>query len=226
MSILDRFTTIIKANVNDLLNRAEDPEKMIDQYLVDLTESLAEVKQGTAGVMAEEARCRRLVEDNAAQVKRMEDLARKALAAGNEGDARTFLAKKQELEVKGGELQKALDAAEENSRKMREMHDKLVSDINELKSRRENIRAKAAVAKTQQQVTQYAGSTDRAAGAIDAFNRMEEKVDRMLDSSEAMAELNATPKDAAEELAAKYAGAGDTVAVDAELARLKQEMGL
>ena len=53
MGMLDRFTDIIKANVNDLLDRAEDPSKMVDQYLRDLTESLAEVKQETAGVMAE-----------------------------------------------------------------------------------------------------------------------------------------------------------------------------
>lgn len=64
MGMLDRFTDIIKANVNDLLDRAEDPSKMVDQYLRDLTESLAEVKQETAGVMAEEARTERQVKEN------------------------------------------------------------------------------------------------------------------------------------------------------------------
>ena len=56
MGILDRFTDIIKANINDLLDRAEDPAKMIDQYMRELTDNLAEVKQETAAVMAEEAR--------------------------------------------------------------------------------------------------------------------------------------------------------------------------
>ena len=55
MGILERFTDIIKANINDLLDRAEDPAKMIDQYLRDLTENLAEVKKETAGVMAQES---------------------------------------------------------------------------------------------------------------------------------------------------------------------------
>ena len=59
MGILERFTDIIKANINDLLDRAEDPAKMIDQYLRDLTENLAEVKKETAGVMAQESRARR-----------------------------------------------------------------------------------------------------------------------------------------------------------------------
>ena len=64
MGILDRFTDIVKANINDLLDKAEDPAKMIDQYMRELTESLAEVKEQTASVMAEETRTKRLVDEN------------------------------------------------------------------------------------------------------------------------------------------------------------------
>ena len=226
MSILDRFTTIIKANINDLLDKAEDPAKMVDQYLIDLGDSLAKVKEETASVMAEEKRCKRLVDENNAEVARMESLARKALSAGNEGDARTFLAKKQQLEANGTELQKAADAARANADKMRQMHDKLVSDIEQLKARRESIKAKSAVAKTQAMVNEMTSGTDRAAGAIDAFNRMEAKVNKQLDTAESMAELNAKPADDVESLEAKYAGAADSSAVDEELAKLKAEMGL
>ncbi|MDO4849323.1 MAG: PspA/IM30 family protein [Coriobacteriia bacterium] len=226
MSILDRFTTIIKANINDLLDKAEDPAKMVDQYLIDLGDNLAKVKEETAGVMAEEKRCQRLVDDNNAEIARMESLAKKALSAGNEGDARTFLAKKQQLEANGAELQKAADAAKANADKMRQMHDKLVSDIEQLKARRESIKAKSAVAKTQTMVNEMTSGTDRAAGAIDAFNRMEAKVDKQLDTAESMAELNAKPADDVESLEAKYAGAADSSAVDDELAKLKAEMGL
>ena len=101
MGMLDRFADIIKANVNDLLDRAEDPAKMVDQYLRDLAESLAEVKEETAGVMAEEARTARMVSENNKEVEKYDGLARRALQAGNEGDARTFLAKKQQLEAQG-----------------------------------------------------------------------------------------------------------------------------
>ena len=226
MGILDRFTTIVKANINELLDKAEDPAKMVDQYLVDLTESLADVKRETAGVMAEEARTKRAADANAEEVSRMEDLAKKALKAGNEGDARVFLAKKQKLETAGAELQKAADAARANADKMRQMHDKLVSDIEDLKSRRETIKAKMAVAKTQEKVAGYTSGADKAESAIEAFNRMEEKADRMLDTADAMAELNTEPVDDAETLAEKYAGAANDAAVDDELARLKAEMGL
>ena len=226
MGILDRFATIVKANINELLDKAEDPAKMVDQYLVDLTESLADVKRETAGVMAEEARTKRAADANAEEVSRMEDLAKKALKAGNEDDARVFLAKKQKLEAAGAELQKAADAAKANADKMRQMHDKLVSDIEDLKGRRETIKAKMAVAKTQEKVAGYTSGADKAESAIEAFNRMEEKADRMLDTADAMTELNTEPVDDAEALAQKYAGATDDAAVDDEIARLKAEMGL
>lgn len=226
MGILDRFTTIVKANINELLDRAEDPAKMIDQYLVDLTDSLAEVKRETAGVMAEEKRTKRLVDDNAAEVDRMEQLAKKALSAGNEGDARAFLGKKQQLAAAGAELVKAYETAHANADKMRQMHDKLVGDIENLKSRRETIKAKVAVAKTQEQVAGFTSGSDRAESAIAAFDRMEAKADRMLDTADAMAELNEEPVDEVAALEEKYASVTDDAAVEDELARLKAEMGL
>lgn len=225
MGILNRFTTIMKANINALLDKAEDPAKMVDQYLIDLNQSLAEVKSETAVVIAEEKRTARLVEKNAAESNRMESLAKKALQAGNEDDARVFLAKKQQIDATGEELKKAADAAHANADKMRQMHDKLVSDIDGLKTRRETIKAKSAVAKTQNRVNGLVGN-DKAEGAIDAFNRMEAKVDRDLDTAEAMTELNEQPVDEAEELERKYTGAASDSAVEDELSRLKSEMGL
>lgn len=226
MGMLDRFADIIKANVNDLLDRAEDPAKMVDQYLRDLVESLAEVKEETAGVIAEEARCARAVAENKREVEKYDGLVRRALEAGNEGDARTFLAKKQQLEAQGEGLATAADAARGNADKMREMHDKLVRDIETLRGRREAIKAKVAVARTQDKVNEASSAGDGAAAALSAFDRMEAKADEMLDRSNAMADLNAAPVDAAAELERKYAEAGSTAAVDDELARLKEEMGL
>lgn len=226
MGILERFSDIIKANVNDLLDKAEDPSKMIDQYLRELTDDLAEVKEETAAVMAEEQRCKRLVDDNNAEIERYDGLARKALAAGNEGDARVFLTKKQQLEKSGQGLQEAYDAAHENSVKMRQMHDKLVNDINELNSRRDSIKAKVSVAKTQEKINDLSAGSDKAAGAMSAFERMEAKADSMLDQANAKAELNSTPTDEAEALEAKYAGYAGDESVDEELARMKAEMGL
>ena len=225
MGILDRFSTIVKANINALLDKAEDPSKMIDQYLTELMESLAEVKKETAGVMAEESRTRAKVEANRAEVQKYADLAKKALQAGNDGDARVFIAKKQQLETAGQGLTEAYDVARGNAEKMRQMHDKLVGDIEELKRRRETIKAKVAVAKTQSKLNEFSSGSEKAADAISAFERMEEKADRMLDREAALAELNAKPVDEAAELEAKYCSAAPA-AVDDELARMKAELGL
>ena len=225
-NILERFNTIIKSNINALLDKAEDPAKMIDQYLLDLRESLAEVKKETAGVMAEEARCRRAYEENQRDVEKYEGLAKRALSAGSEEDAKVFLAKKLELETKGADLKKIYDTARENADKMRQMHDKLVGDINSLETRKAAVKAKVAVAKTQEKVNEITSGSEKASGTIAAFEQMEAKADQMLDQANAMTELNAKKNDTAESLADKYEKAGSTAEVDDALAKLKAEMGL
>lgn len=224
MGILDRFGDIIKANVNAVLDKMEDPAKMIDQYLRDMMEDLAEVKRETAGVMAEETRTRRQLEDNQKEVARYQELAKKALTAGNEGDARVFLEKKQQLEQQGAALQAAYDMARGNAEKMRQLHDKLTADISQLQTRRQAVKAKVAVARTQEKVNQYSAAGDRAQQAQDAFTRMEQKADAMLDRANAMAELNQPAPDAAAALEEKYSQG--SAAVDEELAKLKAELGL
>ncbi len=225
MAILERFGDIIKANINSIIDKMEDPEKMIDQYLRDMMEDFAEVKESTAGIMAEETRTKRLVDENEAEVAKYANYAKKALTAGNEGDARTFIAKKQELENIGAGLMTTYAAAHENAVKMRQMHDKLASDIETLKSRREMIKAKVAVAKTQEKLNDASASLSTAQGAMSAFNRMEDKASRMLDQANAMAELNAEPVDEAKALEEKYATAGGA-SVDEEILNLKKELGL
>ena len=204
MSILSRFKDIMSANINALLDKCEDPAKMIDQYLRQLKEDLAEVKQETAAVMAEEQRTKRLVDDNAAEIAKYTDLAKKALTAGNEGDAKVFITKKQELEAHQADLEKTYALAHANAEKMREMHDKLTGDIQELEQRRLNVKAKMSVAKTQDKLNKINDSMKSAAGSMEAFERMEAKADRLLDEANSMAELNEEPKDSAEEIAKKF----------------------
>lgn len=225
MSILSRFNDIIKANINALLDKAEDPAKMIDQYLREMTDDLAEVKRETASVMAEETRTMRLADENQAQVDKYDALARKALQAGNETDARVFLARKQELEAAGAGLKTAYAAAHENAVRMREMHDKLARDIETLKSRRQSIKAKVTVAKTQEKINELSSASEKVNGAMGAFERMEEKANAMLDEANAMSKLNNFSVDEALKLEEKYAKE-NAPSVDDALAKLKEEMGL
>jgi phage shock protein A len=225
VAILERFGDIIKSNVNAILDKMEDPSKMIDQYLNNMMDDLAEVKRSTAGVMAEETRTKRLVDENQAEVSKYEEYAKKALAAGNENDARVFIAKKQELENIGAGLMTAYAAAHENAVKMRQLHDKLTSDIEALKARKQVIKSKVAIAKTQETINKVSSVSKRSQGAEDKFRKMEEKANRMLDEANAMSELNMEPIDEAKQLEEKYASQG-SASVDEELKKLKEQMGI
>lgn len=226
MGIISRFKDIMAANINALLDKAEDPEKMIDQTMRNLTKDLASVKEETAAVMADEQRCRRELDECNSEIAKMQSYAEKALLAGNEGDATKFLQQKSQLTAKQASLQQTYDVASANAMKMRQMHDKLVNDINELNTRRDAIKAKMKVAKTQQRLNKLNSSIGDSSGSISAFERMEAKADSMLDKANAMSELNlSVDESGVDALAAKYDAAPDT-AIQSELEALKAQMGL
>lgn len=224
MSILTRFKDIMSSNINSLLDKAEDPEKMIDQYLRNLNKDLGTVKAETASIMAEEKRSRRSVEECNAEIEKMQNYAIKALEADNENDARKFLEQKNGLETKLVELTKSLEVAEANTVQMRQMHDKLVDDIGELNSRQSMLKGKASVAKTQKRMNELGASVNGANASVSAFDRMEEKINKSLDEAEAMSELNKNKSDDIKDLAQKYDEAPSNE-VDDELAALKAKLG-
>ena len=225
--ILERFKTIMSSNINALLDKMEDPEKMIDQYLRDMEKDLGSVKAETVAVMAQESAVKRKVTECEDEIKKMESYAKKALQAGNEADARMFLEKKESIKMKLESLEKEKMIAVENSLKRREMHDKLTSDIQKLNAKRNEIKAKIKMAKSAQKINSMTSSTG-ISGKMDSFNSIEEKVDRMLDEANASIELNSSKKDEVDDLMKKYDSVEpeSSSAVDEELERLKKEMGL
>ncbi len=226
MGILARFKDIMSSNINALLDKMENPEKMIDQYLRNLQEDLGKVRAETAAVMAEETRAKRELDECVKEVEKMQSYAQKAVLAGNDNDARTFLEKKQQLTTKQASLEIAYTGAAENAAKMRQMHDKLVTDINELIARRDTIKAKVKVAKTTERVNKMTSSISGSEADLAAFDRMEAKANRMLDEANAMTELNLNkPGSTIEQMQAKYDHVPSS-AVDDELAALKAELGI
>lgn len=223
MGILTRFKDIMASNINALLDKAEDPEKMIDQCLRNLNSDLGKVKAETASIMAEEQRSKRGLDECTSEINKMQNFAVKALESGNEDDARKFLEKKASLTNKQSGLQEAYNLASANAAQMRQMHDKLVNDINELESRKDMIKGKMAVAKTQERINKIGSSVSSANNSISAFDRMEAKANKMLDSANAMAELNQGPKDDIADLTAKYSSPSSEV--EDELAALKASLG-
>ena len=226
MGVIQRFADIMSANINALLDKAEDPSKMIDQYLRNLQKDLENVKEETATVMAEEKRCERELKECNAEIAKLQAYAEKAILAGNDNDAKQFLMKKTAMVEKQAGLQQAYEAAAANSSKMKQMYDKLCSDIATLNARKDAVKAKVAVAKTQEKINKIGSSMQGAAKDLSAFDRMEAKANQMLDKANAMAELNsaAGTDSGVEDLMSKY-DAQPSVAVEDELAALKARLG-
>ena len=226
MGILSRFRDIMASNVNALLDKAEDPEKMIDQYLRDLEADYAEVKAETASVMADAKSAQRKVDSCNEEIKKMEQYAVKAVQAGNDDDARKFLAKKAELTENLTTYQKNLDIASANAEKMKNLHNKLEEDISAMKAKRDSLKAKAKVAEAQKKINELGANADKAGSTIAAFARMEEKIDRMTDEADSVVELDAGADDV-DSLAAKYDTPASTApSVDDDLAALKASLGM
>lgn len=223
MSILGRFKDIMTSNINALLDKAEDPEKMVDQILRDLNKDLRNVKSETATIIAEEKRKKRELDELLKDIDKMENYAMKALEQGNEDDARQFLAKKQEFTDKEENLKQSYELSVENSLKMKEMHSKLVKDIEELESRKTTIKSKMSMAKTQEKMNKLGSSTTKVGDSMSAFERMEAKANEALDKAEAMNELDQTISDDIEDLTKKY-DLQERDSVDDELERLKNKL--
>ena len=222
--ILSRFKTIMEANINALLDKAEDPVKMADQLARDLEKDLGEVKAETVSVMAEEKRAKRAYDEGVAEVEKLQRYAEKAVLAGNDADAKVFLSEKAAKAANLESLKGAWDLAAANAAKMREMHDKLTDQLKQVEDRKAAIRAKAAMVKSQQKANEI--KSDLGGSSLAAFDALEEKLNRKLDEAEAAAELN-TKKDDMADLMAKY---DDTATVqdsgvEDELAALKAKLG-
>ena len=225
MGILSRFKDIMSSNINALLDKAEDPEKMIDQTLRNLNSDLAKVKEETAEVMADEAKAKRNLDECNAEIARMQQYAEKAVVAGNDADATRFLSEKAKLVAKQATLQQVYDVSAANAMKMRQMHDKLVNDIAEHDSRKDAIKAKIRLAKAQQDINKMTSKVN-SESSFASFQRMEDKADAMLDVASDEAELNATTASSeVDSLASKYDASPDA-AVQDELAALKAKMGV
>lgn len=222
MGILQRFQDIMSSNINAMLDKLEDPSKMIDQTLRSLNEDYAKVKNETAGVMADEQKAYRLYNECIAEIDKLQDYAKKALERENESDARQFLTKKSEFVQKEITLKQNYILAQENSLKMRQMHDKLQQQLNDLNARKDTIKTKLAMAKTQEKINTVSDTSNKIQGGLSAFARMEEKANKAYDSANAMHELNKSNNEI-EELTSKYDTASKSD-IDDELNLLKEQM--
>jgi len=178
----------MKANVNHMLSRAEDPEKSVNEYIRRLSSDLGQVKAETTAVLSDESRAKRALDECSAEVKKLQRYAEKSAESGDEDKARGFLEKKVKLADKLNELQAAYERASAKAKMMKHMNDKLVADLGQLEARHAELKVRMADAKAQQQANERNASTGRAESALKA---MEDKANQALNEAEALAELRA-----------------------------------
>jgi len=232
MGILSRFKDIMSANLNSLLDNAEgkNADKLLENYVRQAKEDLETVKAETAGVMADETGAKRKVDEIDAQIAKMDKYAAQAVQAGNDDDARKFLAEKASLKTQKADADKVYQAAKANADRMRALTDKLMDDINSADSKLAELKSKLAVAKQTEHMNQMADKIGHMTGstAIDTnYDRLEDAVQKRIDQADAMAKLNDQIGDSdVDDLMDKYDSTGEgNPDVDDELAALKAKLG-
>ncbi len=224
MGILSRFKDIMSSNINAGLDKMENPEKMIDQTIRNLQKDLADVKNETALVKAEEMRAERKYQEASHNVTAYQNYAIKALQSGNEDDARKFLAEKVKAEELLTTAQQTLECAKVNSERMTALFNKLSADVQTLESKRADLKAKFAAAKAQERINKMMVGVPDGADSVAAFEKYEAKANAAFDKATAMAELNASNDNGMSDLMSKYSNNSSNSSVDAELEKLKASL--
>jgi phage shock protein A len=223
MGIFSRLAQLIKSNLNDLISKSEDPEKMLNQLVLDMNNQLVEAKKQVASAIADEKRLAKQGEQETANATEWERRAMMALRAGNEDLAKEALARKKEHDTLAATFQdqwtKQKTSVDALKRSLRALNDKI-----EEAKRKKNIliaRKKRAEAQKSIQETMH-GLKDQS--AFETFDRMAGKIDQLEAEAEAGAEI--AEEYTGDTLASKFAGLEQTAGAEDDLLALKRKMGL
>ena len=226
MGLFDRLATLLKSNINDLISKAENPEKMLDQIVVDMQNQLGRAKQQVAAAIADE---KRLKDQFEAEYKQSQDWENKAMLAVKEGRddlAKQALVRQAEHYEHAATLEATWHAhvleTEKLKNSLRDLNDK----IQEAKRKKNLLLARQRRAQAQQKISETMSSMSEKS-AFEAFARMEEKIatnERMLQASTEIEEEFTGDRLAGDfKRLEKQAGSANA---DQQLLALKQKMGL
>jgi len=226
MNLFDRFQRVAKSNINNLLKTMEDPEKIMTQAVEDMQADLVKVRQSYAEVTATQ---RRLLKQKEAADSLVDDWyqrAQLALQKSNDGLAKEALTRRQQqVEVSNG-LQSQIDAQVSSIDQLYNGMQALESKIMEARSKKDQLVAKARTAQSTQKVNDMLSGVSGKT-SVDAFERMEQKVEALEAAAEVSAEMgdlgNMLPGGSSIEKEFKMLEAGD--AVDDELKKMKGLLG-
>lgn len=219
MSIIERIGTILRANINDLLTRAEDPEKIINQTLIDMRQAQYEARMEVARAIAEGKKLERDVNSNRAEAGSWMSKAEAALKSEREDLAREALRRRKASDDLAEGLNEQLQQHNEAVERLKTQLRALDAKISEAERKRQILIARQKRAEAQQTLSSAVAKTDTRK-AFEAFDRMEGKVASLEDRLAAEAEL-------AEELSMdeEFEALNVDTEVEDELARLKERLG-
>ena len=221
MGLFSRLGTLIRSNINELINKAEDPEKMLNQVLVDMKQQLVEAKKQVAVAIADEKRLKKQYEQERERAVDWERKAMLAVKAGDDELARAALARKAEHEEVSLTLEQQWDAQKQSVEQLKGALRSLDSKIEEAKRKRNILVSRQKRAEAQRMINETMANIN-STSALDTFERMSDRVTQLEAEAEATAELGALPE-ASLESRFKALGAAT---VDDQLAQLKQKMAL
>ena len=226
MGIFQKLSTVLKSNINDLIARAENPEKMLNQIILDMRDQLAKAKREVAAAIADERKLRSQLDDEVKQARDWEHRAMLAVKEGRDDLAKQALMRQQEHGQRAQALEQTWSAQAEETEKLKGSLRQLNDKIEEAKRKRNLLIAKQKRAQAQKRIHQtMSGLSDTS--AFEAFNRMAEKIEESERRSLAQAEVTeALSGDTLEqEFVRLESGQGDED-VEGRLEALKREMGL
>src|SRR5580700_10504774 len=223
MGIFARLATLIKSNLNDLISRSEDPEKMLNQVVIDMANQLIEAKKQVALSIADEKRLAKQAEQEAANAAEWERRAMLAVKAGDDGLAKEALSRKKEHETLASTLkdqwQKQKNAVEQLKTALRMLNNK----IEEAKRKKNVLIARKKRAEAQRAIQEtMSGLRDQS--AFETFDRMSQKVDQIEAEAEAQSEL--AEEYSGDTLASQFSQLEKTHSADEDLTALKRKMGM
>ena len=189
MGLFSRLKTLLSSNVNDLISKAEKPEKMLNQLIIDMQEQLLESKRAVAMAIADEKKLERELANQEAQAQEWEKKAMLAVRAGKDDLAREALLRKQEYDNAAAEYRKQWQAQKESVDKLKESLRELQNKIEEAQRKKNLLIARSKRAEAQQKIQNTISSVSGNRSAFDAFDRMAQKVDQLEAQADAAMEL-------------------------------------
>lgn len=229
MNLFDRFTRVAKSNINNVLKSLEDPEKIMNQAVEDMQNDLVKVRQSYAEITATQRRLIKQKDQADALADDWYKRAQLALSKGEEGLAKEALTRRQQQVETAEGLQSQIDMQAAAVDKLYDGMQALEAKILESKAKKEQMIARARTAQSTQKVNDMLGGITGKT-SMDAFNRMEEKVEALEAAAEVSAEMgslggNILPGSSSASVDAQFKMLEASSSVDQELENMKKLLG-